>query len=363
MKLSLFWLSASAVLLLAGCRTASSSLPCPESPVGGGSQQHVAEPGKPVPVTEVRRTVYLNDEIFQKGMLEGISALIESGKKGTPGKLLREQATSRQQCRMVLPTVPETPLSNETLYDRICQSVLVLETVRPCPHNCPLKWHNAGGATAFVVSADGLAVTNFHVVDIKEDNYRLGGVTRAGQPFVVKEVLAANADADVALVRLEGTDAAIRFVPLPLRPGVPTGTDITVISHPRMAYYTMSRGIVSRRCLISRPHSSPPSPPEAKPAVPPAKGGNPAPVPAAEKTPKAMPPPKFVETLTIDADYAKGSSGAPVCDLQGNVVGVVSSTSGIYYNETANAPRGGDLQMVIKQCVPIEKVLELIRKP
>lgn len=370
-SVSLVMVSIMSLLLGMGCRSA---------PSASAAHEREAPPVvSPQMASGALKDPYINDAVVQRVLEQELLKWILPG-KGTPGKTLREQATKNRKCRASLPSLSGETVPGEGLYDRICQSVVVLGTMSPCPHNCPIKWHRSSGATAFIVSADGLAVTNFHVVDIKEDNYFLGGITRTGRPFMVKEVLAADADADIALVRLEGDGGANQFTPLPIRSGAPTGTEIVVVGHPRMAHYTMTRGIISRRCRIPRgrvPEELSPVPapvaPQAAPAAKPAPASNPAlmadnnkkkerAAPPPAPTAGNRPMPKFVETLMIDADYAKGSSGAPICDLHGNVVGLVSSTSGIYYNEKADAARAGDLQMVFKQSVPIEKLFELIEK-
>ena len=62
--------------------------------------------------------------------------------------------------------------------------------------------------------------------------------------------------------------------------------------------------------------------------------------------------------MTITADFAKGSSGAPVFDDRGNVAAMVASTSSVYYTQTKDTQK--NLQMVFKQCVPAASILKLI---
>ena len=60
--------------------------------------------------------------------------------------------------------------------------------------------------------------------------------------------------------------------------------------------------------------------------------------------------------MEITADYAAGSSGAPVVDNKGNLIGTVSTTSSIYYNPHQQR----DLQMVVKGTKPVITLKELI---
>ena len=63
--------------------------------------------------------------------------------------------------------------------------------------------------------------------------------------------------------------------------------------------------------------------------------------------------------MAITADYAKGSSGAPVLNSKGEVVGMVSATNSIYYNKERG--QNQNLQMVIKSCIPVDAIRRLIR--
>ena len=55
--------------------------------------------------------------------------------------------------------------------------------------------------------------------------------------------------------------------------------------------------------------------------------------------------------MSINADFAKGSSGCPVFDERGAVVGVVNNTESIYYDDDGKR-RQVDLQMVVKNVTP-----------
>ena len=63
--------------------------------------------------------------------------------------------------------------------------------------------------------------------------------------------------------------------------------------------------------------------------------------------------------MTITADFAKGSSGCPVLDERGAVVGIVNNTESIYYDDDGEKKQL-DLQMVVKNATPSWAVLPLI---
>ena len=146
----------------------------------------------------------------------------------------------------------------------------------------------------------------YHVVNVPASQ-TLVAMTGDGRVVAVKEVLAANPNTDVAILRLDGSG----FTPLPLDTDAPVGTAIRVLSHPDNHFFTFSEGIVSRYVSV----------PLEKDAG-------------------------EVTMMAVTADFGAGSSGAPAFNERGGVVGMVNNTQSLYYD----AKRGKDLQMVFKQC-------------
>ena len=180
------------------------------------------------------------------------------------------------------------------------------------------KWHTSM-ASAFVIGQDGIIVTNYHVLE-KDDGEILGAMDAEGTVYGVEKVLAANREDDLVILKLR--DA--KLIPMSLGKPANVGSDVWVISHPNRKLYTMTKGMVSRYQMILK------------------NGQKPG------------------RRMSITADYAKGSSGAPVFNRKGQVVGVVSSTSSIYYS--VENGKKENLQMVVKNCIPVESIHELIQK-
>ena len=146
-----------------------------------------------------------------------------------------------------------------------------------------------------MISPDGLAVTNYHVIesdrDGEEDKAGFVAVTRDGRTLPVVEVLAANEAADIALIRL-GLSDGVRLAALPLAPASRVGEEVYCVSHPAGRFFSYSRGAATRRHSVRRGRG---------------------------RTPR----------LTVTADYARGSSGAAIVNARGEVVGVVITTDSV----------------------------------
>jgi serine protease Do len=248
----------------------------------------------------------LTEQLEQAGHL-----LMQGGRTTAMSKLIEQLGRTRTKATM--PTTRSRNLSNAELYRRAKRSVLVIGNVYKCG-KCD-KWH-VGQASGFVITADGLAVTNHHVVD-RSDSSTLIAMNSDGQVYPVKEVVAASEADDLAILQLDATG----LVPLPVAKSAAPGDAVRVVSHPDGFHYTLTAGIVARTFYGQR---------------------------AGEKVP----------VLQITADFAKGSSGAPVLNDRGDVVGVVSYTKSIHHDNGADKQR--NLQMVLKNCTPSSRILSLI---
>ncbi len=164
-----------------------------------------------------------------------------------------------------------------------------------------------------------IAVTNYHVVK-NLNGSALGAMTTDGRVVAVAEILAADVENDVALIKLKGEN----FKPLSLVTDAATGSEISIISHPSKRFYAMTDGIISRYFY------------------------------------KYINDNKYPR-MEVTADFAKGSSGAPVFNAAGNVVGIITSTQSIYYNKKNGHKE--NLQMVVHTCIPASAIQALTKQP
>lgn len=67
-----------------------------------------------------------------------------------------------------------------------------------------------------------------------------------------------------------------------------------------------------------------------------------------------------IETISVTAEFAKGSSGAAVLNENAGVVALVNNTESIYYD----VAKDGDpihFQMAVKNCTPAEALSRLLQ--
>ena len=176
------------------------------------------------------------------------------------------------------------------------------------------RWHVAP-ASGFLIAED-LLVTNYHVVNQPERS-ALAVRLFDGRVFMVESVVVASERYDLAVVRIPNTG----ITPVTLGQAAPVGAKVDLISHPNQKFYTLSEGRVARYFMTQRDK-------------------------------------KTVPAMAITADFGRGSSGAPVLNEAGEVVGIAASTESLYYTEDEGDQK--NLQMVFKNCVPVSQLRELI---
>ena len=253
----------------------------------------------------------VDDRRVQGELLKFGEAQMNAG-KATKADVLRTQL-DRRRCQVALLPVSKKSVPLPLAASQVRRGVAVVGGVFKCK-KCT-NWH-LSAASGFFISTDGVLVTNHHVV-AGADKETLVALSGDGRMVAVTEVLAADPVADIAIVRCAGSG----FPALPLSADAADGSPVGVWSHPDNHFYSLSAGIVARRFLLRKP-------------------GGPC------------------EALAITADYARGSSGGPVFDDHGNVVGMVASTDSVYYDQENGEQK--NLQMVFKNCVSARSILALI---
>jgi serine protease Do len=259
--------------------------------------------------------VYIDDEQHFRAMEAAILKLAHDG-KATRGKELMGQL-KRKQCQAVAAPASAPVLQPEEIYTGCSGGVVAITSA----------WKNEGvwqagdPATAWVLTPDGVLVTNYHVFADPEKEEVFGIMTRDARFYPVTEILAADSANDIAIFKVP----AKALQPLALSTGEPVGKKVYVISHPDSQFYTFTQGQVNRYTLQ-------------------------------RDDPKAP----LVKYMSVSAEFARGSSGGPVLNEHGAVVGMVCSTKTVYYGEKGK-DKDDDVQMVMKFCIPGDSIKELLK--
>ncbi|MEI7945921.1 MAG: trypsin-like peptidase domain-containing protein [bacterium] len=259
--------------------------------------------------------------------VDSAAALITAKRAVSVDQLLAK--TDIQPCRVQLAKASTKPISSANLYEQARQSVLMIGTLAKGAEED--EWDSTV-ATGFVIHESGIFVTNFHVLDVPEGMI-LAAMTADGKVYPVNRVLAVSPFPDIAICQLDGASG---LKPLPVVPNAKPGAHIRVLSHPDNAFYSITEGILSRY-FVRREDG------------------------------------KETAMLTTTAEFAVGSSGGPLFDDCGNVIGMVASTSSVYsgledvsveeetttgLSDSGNGT--GNLQMILKMCVPPSDILKLV---
>ncbi len=259
-------------------------------------------------------TLPVDDKAIHDRMTAELTAL-QAAETATPVATLIEQL-ARTRHELDLPEAASEKQTPAELYESLRSGVVLIGSLFKC-EKCK-NWH-LSLATGFVLTASGAVATNYHVVNDAK-HVAMGAMTSDGKVYAVTEVLAADEAEDVAVLQLDGEG----FSPIPLGEAAPVGTPVTVIGHPHNHFWSLTTGHVSRYAV-------------------------------------AMKEKQRVTRLIITADYAQGSSGSPVLDDRGAVIGIAASTQSVHA-EAHGEDKTPNLQMVVKECVGVEALRRLVAR-
>lgn len=232
---------------------------------------------------------------------------------------------------------PDTRLlSDEEIYRRRKNSVFAIGRIRKNVAT-PAELNIDFLGTAFAVDENGICVTNYHVLSqaIGKNADSSDGVycimTLDSNVYFVDRVLAYSQNNDLAVFGAATNGAKLSPVPL----GVPTqvGAAVYCISNPQGFFYYFSKGMVASNVTVSSQQTAVGFNPEGRMPI----------------------------RMEITADYGIGSSGAPILDKYGNLVGVASSTVPVVADvQGENGVVFSQQQMIVKLTVPVRALLDLI---
>ncbi|MBS2211894.1 trypsin-like peptidase domain-containing protein [Carboxylicivirga mesophila] len=256
---------------------------------------------------------YINDKEVTSRITQEAGELFDNG--SFTGLFKLRQEMDRYKKTAVIYNEEKLAKKATFSFDEHKEGVLILAKLYLCD-KCP-NYH-ISTATGFVINKDGVGVTNHHVFKKSDNNSTMHlsvyAVDYEGNVYPVKRVLAGDELSDLALFKI---DTSNELKPLRLGDDLNVGDDLHLISHPDKRFYYYSHGRMMRQHTSNK-----------------------------YKSPRQ----------SISADFAKGSSGGPVFNAQGEVVGIVTTTNSIYYTPNQN------LQMVVKDVIPVSLLKNMIQK-
>jgi S1-C subfamily serine protease len=269
----------------------------------------------------------VDDDAFESKVIAAASKLRASGKLFSQATLRAEVKTKGFATKLA-PAV-QHKLASPDLYEKLRQSTFAVGLFYKCP-DCG-EWH-FNSSTGFVVSEASILCTCCHVVVEQDETVKESYVVAAdadGHVFPVRAVLAADTESDTCFVRID----AHGLQPLPFRFDARTGERVFCLSHPGGYYFMFTDGMIAR--LNRRPNDAPDNNQSA--------------------TPHARP----VLFLNVTAEFAPGSSGAPIVDEAGNVVGQVASIVDAGEPEQGDDQKAASPSVAIRFCTAAEEIQRL----
>jgi serine protease Do len=257
---------------------------------------------------------------------EAITALQKSARS------LKEEVPVQLPAQKVMPG--KKPLSDEAIYAKRKSSVLLIARLRK---GVGTNFNFDVLGTGFVVSREGHCVTNQHVLqqllqpNAPSDELVYFVITADKKSYLIKELLSYSQNNDLAVFSIEGKGR--QFDPIPVGKPAAVGTSVYCLSHPAGELYYFSKGMVARNVARDSTNLGTPYSPAGKMPI----------------------------RMEVSADYGIGSSGGPIMDRYGNLVGIVATTNTVYFNETL--PEGVRLhpQMVIRSTIPVKALTDLLK--
>ncbi|MET6996315.1 S1 family peptidase [Chitinophaga defluvii] len=267
---------------------------------------------------------FTNDAKIAADFLHSFDSLSARGEIISAAEVQTQLLAERSGVSLNLTKPVLKELTGHELYEKAKSATVIIGVAYQCPR-CAIIHMNE--TTGYVIDPKGIIVTNYHVSALyafmKDGNKPKGFVVRManGRTYAIKAVLASSKKNDLSVLQLD-THGDI-LPSLSLADSAQVGDKIYIIGHPKGIHYFFSQGNVNNRYMEEV-----------------GEGDN-----------------KFFrEMLSVSADYATGSSGGPVMDIYGNVVGTVANTRMFLHSDM-----NPGVQMVLKNIIPVESLWKLIR--
>jgi S1-C subfamily serine protease len=251
----------------------------------------LSAPAAPPPTAEPR---FIDDDAIYEKFFDQLEGLAKANKPLAHAKLV---AKLQSGVANVAPLAPrDKALSPEEVYKTALPSVFIIGSLYPEDDGF---WEVGTYATAWVIAADGVLVTNWHVFEDLQKGEVFGAADIQGHVYPLTDFLGGDKTADVAIFRI----AAKGLTPLPVSPAyADVGSWVAALSHPGDLFYVFTQGTVTRY--------------------------------STNKTEDG----RRERWMNVTAEFASGSSGAPILNKYGAVVGMAASTLSLDAVDDAGPP-------------------------
>lgn len=236
---------------------------------------------------------------------------------------IRKDISRTDSKSIALPSPSKQELTPQQLYQQRQDAALMFCKTYTCGQ-CP-ELHVSIIATATPITADGVCLANYHMIHpiVSGDEHLCKGdsvyfvADRDGMCYPLTSILAYSKYEDMACFRVDTQGGRLSAIPL----GQPAevGQNVSIISHPKNILYSYSRGYVTRNVIYTYPDSP------------------------------------VMDIMDISAEFAEGSSGGPIMDDCGNLVGMVRGTRSLFHDEARKNP-----QMTHRMTIPVSALRKLI---
>jgi putative serine protease PepD len=271
---------------------------------GGGTPQgghYLIRPGQPQPQPQSQQTKRRGSGALVAGV--AVLSLLVGGGAGALGGYLVADSSGNSPVSNAL---DQQPPADQTSSSPSGTVEAVAQKVSPSVVQLQVQGGSAAGeGSGFIISSDGLIVTNNHVVEVAADNGKITAVFADGSTAPAT-IVGRDPTSDVAVVKADGK-SDLPIVDLGSSDSLKVGQGVVAIGSPFELAGTVTSGIVSS---LQRPTRA---------------GG--------EDGSQAT----VMDAIQTDAAINPGNSGGPLVNMQGQVIGI---NSAIYSPQSGNGQGG-----------------------